>query len=489
MDRGYLGSLNYDIPLNQQPAQTTATQASSQQAQSFIPPLEKDPLAVRGELTDNYFNAYAMLNNYVKDAQRQGLNPFQPDYSQPGGGPAFQTFQKLTGLLMGTANKLGGEFQAEKQARDYLWSGKAVQTPGFDMSQDLIIENPNAITSLNLMPSVEQANMQAKQDVYTQGDEQRLRAATTDRILAQIDQQEQAGLLTPEQAQIQRAGVLQPSRQTHPYLFKPASNASGSGKKKTSLDLAKAIMNQAAGAWADGTYKEEIINGKRYYKSTKFADVVGKKQVPTKDGTRDVTMQIRDWLKDPQTGSVTVRFTDPNEPNQELTPEQAEQLMVSIISSNSKYGGSGEIPTIYKMANEEGLLDESKTFIPQNTVNTDLISKGLGRIEQDDIVESKTYDLLSSLDEVKEGGWFGIGSKTVDVDLPDGAKITIGKDGGKYKIENYSSVINPQTGKPLKSSESKFTTKEEILTFLTDKGYFKQPKQAVSSPQPQSIDW
>lgn len=489
MNRGQLGALNYEIGRNQPMPQAAPQEQPMVNSTALLPQLEQDPLAIRGKYTDDYYNNYALLKNYVTDAQSKGINVFEPDYSQPGGGLPFQTFQKLQAGLMIAANKLKTEFQKEQTFDQYRYQNKAGYAQGFDPTQEFMVDDPNATVSYEPTYAVEAANRALGQNTYDRASQNRVNRAILDPAEADINAQIARGEISPQQGAINKA-MLQANVYTNPI---PREGSGSAASKAPALELAKAIVNQAAGAWVPGTYDETFVKGKRYLRSTKFNDVVGKDQVKKKDGTtKDVTVQVKEWLKDPQTGQVIVRFTDPDIPDQNLTPQEAEQFMVGIISNNPKYGGSTEIPKLYNAAKQLGWLDQTNTFRPEAVIDRpDLIPQGTGRTMTDDVLDRETAKVRKKLANTDDSiASFAIQGKT---------PVRIDKDEKGYYLYNFNQFLNPATGKPYVGKDKpRFQTEDDIVDFLNDSGYFDIIKEASYSGKPSqggaktastTIDW
>jgi hypothetical protein len=211
MDRGYLGGLNYEIPLNQQSGQQAMVapkQGGQVNANALVPPMENDPLAVREKKTDDYYNNYALLKNFVADAQSKGINPFEPDYSQPGGGLAFRTYQKLQAGLMYASNALKNEFETEQDFNKLKWQNKAGLAPGVDLRRDMLTENPDAVVSYEPTHQVEEANRRLNTPTYRKSDADDFNAAYKTPTEKDIDDQVKSGQLAPAQAEILKSQLF-----------------------------------------------------------------------------------------------------------------------------------------------------------------------------------------------------------------------------------------------------------------------------------------
>jgi hypothetical protein len=61
----------------------------------------------RNQRLKNYYETLSLYQSIIQDLKSKGINPFQPDYSQDGGGLPFQAFQAARANLEAEANALG----------------------------------------------------------------------------------------------------------------------------------------------------------------------------------------------------------------------------------------------------------------------------------------------------------------------------------------------------------------------------------------------
>jgi hypothetical protein len=228
MTPGELGGLNYRMQFPQQNEEQFSSANQSIPQQYNPVPYENDPLAVREKLTTDYYNNAGLLRSFVQDMISKGIDPFQPDYSQDGGGLPFQTFQKLQAGLMFSANALKNEFEAEKDLRPLRARNQIAVNPGVNPNEELWASQ-GMYTSTEPLPFVKESNNFSRQNTHTRGDEQRNNQAYYERSLQQIDQMEASGQLTPYEAQIQRANLQKNVSQTAYQQLVQRGGGSGRG--------------------------------------------------------------------------------------------------------------------------------------------------------------------------------------------------------------------------------------------------------------------
>jgi hypothetical protein len=226
MEYGQLGALNYRMTFPGQQEEAITGQPQPVEYEGYLPSESKDPLAVREGLTDAYYNNYATLQAVVKDALAKGQNPFEPDYSQDGGGLAFKTFQRAQANLMHSANALKGEYQAEQQMRPILSRGDARMKQGVD-TNSLYMSDPNNFYSTALDPIVTEANKELGDARYTQRDSATVNQAIRDPRIQRFQQLIQAEPQNAEYYQRQIDALLTNTPQTSYQQLIPRGGRGG----------------------------------------------------------------------------------------------------------------------------------------------------------------------------------------------------------------------------------------------------------------------
>lgn len=212
---GSLGALNYEMTFPSQQQQFAAQAPMGQPAPVEVPEYSSDPIAVREKLTSDYYNNMGQLRAFAKDMSAKGIDPFQPDYTQEGGGLAFQTMQKLQANLMYAANALGNEFKAETQMRPYLAQGATRLAPNTD-TQGLYAQDPNNYIPTRQLPGTEALNQRLAQETNDPNSQARANAQIQPYI-DRLDQMVEQGLIHPAKAQMEKDAIIENAWKTQPF--------------------------------------------------------------------------------------------------------------------------------------------------------------------------------------------------------------------------------------------------------------------------------
>src|SRR5690606_30488055 len=200
---GTLGGLNYEMDF---PTTTTSTTSplptAIQPVKVDVPELPDDPIAVRQGLTADYYNNYGMLKAFAQDMARKGIDPFQPDLSQEGGGLAFQTMQMMQANLLHSANALRGEFEAEKQMRPLQATGQTRLAPGVD-TQGLYASDANNFIPAKQLPGTEELNQRLAQETNDPASAARVNAMI-EPYKQRLDAMVAQGLISPAKAEAEK---------------------------------------------------------------------------------------------------------------------------------------------------------------------------------------------------------------------------------------------------------------------------------------------
>lgn len=179
---GQSTGLNYEInPFIPQQAAQAPGQPS---VGAYQPPgLPDDPLAVKEGYTEDLFGNYALLKSFAEDMARKGIDVFQPDYSQPGGGLPFQTYMKLDAGVRYASNKLRNEQKFQEDYQKLAMENKARLAPGFDQSKEFFTDNPDAVVSTQPTYAERSLNERTAQTYETKGATKEI----NDQVQAQIN--------------------------------------------------------------------------------------------------------------------------------------------------------------------------------------------------------------------------------------------------------------------------------------------------------------
>lgn len=214
-DIGSLGALTYNMTFPQQ-GETQQGYVQPPPAEVELPQYGNDPLASREKLTSDYYNNMGLLRSFAQDMAKKGINVFEPDYSQDGGGLAFQTQQKLQANLMYAANALGNEQKAEQQMRPYLAQGQTRLAPGVDPNQGMAYSDPNSFIPTRLPAGVEETNQRLAQETNDPQSQERANQLLNTQI-QKLDNQVAQGLMRPEEAEYYKQQLVPNAWRTQPF--------------------------------------------------------------------------------------------------------------------------------------------------------------------------------------------------------------------------------------------------------------------------------
>lgn len=215
-ERGITGGLDFrfeNFPAAQQ--QQMGSYTPPQPVEAQVPEFSDDPLAVREKLTSDYYSNMGMLRSFATDMAKKGIDVFEPDYSQEGGGLAFQTAKKLEASVMYAANALSNEFKAEQQTRPYELTGQTVMNPNVDR-QGLAYSDAQNFTSTKPLPGTDELNQRLAQETNDPSSQNRANAQIAP-YLQRLDQMVQQGLISPEKAEIEKQAIIENTWKTQMY--------------------------------------------------------------------------------------------------------------------------------------------------------------------------------------------------------------------------------------------------------------------------------
>lgn len=472
MDRGSLLAQANVIPLNSQaggqfdPQLQGIAPAQVPQQQGMF----KDPIAVKRGKTKALFKNYSDISNFLRLMSEEGIDPTQPDLSADDGGEAYQVYLDMDANVRYAANELAREAEYQDAIQPYLLQNQARYAQGIDPNVDMLSQNPNAVQSLEPTAATESANLRLNTPTYTNADERSFNKAYYDQAVRMIDKAVASGQITAEQGEIQKQ-ILQPNVAQTSYQELVADKKAKTGSKtaKSGGELLKAIVNQTAGNWSDGTFKPQVIGGKRYNVSTKFSgEKIGEQQIIKKDKLGNeiptrVDIIIKDWIKDPKTGEIKVRFMDDTVPPVVIDKSKGQDIFNGLVSSNAKYGGTTAVPEIYNYAREQGWLDETNNLIADNLIEKDVSGLSLGESDSDWKNEKKIKLIKENLNKAKEGSIINF--------RPGGKLVQVEFDKGAYKIANWEQLSD--------DFKRKTFTEDEIIDLMQEYGYFGEDEPFI----------
>lgn len=467
-DRGTSQALNFALPENRYIQTQAAPVAAPQEAVNPLPSqMGNDSFAYVEGITDKFYNLKGQVEKYALDmSKKYGVDVTQPDYTQPGGGILFKTYQKLATDLMLTANDLKESQKVNTLDTAAERAGQITRQEGFDPTQQLSsrASTEERLFTNTLLPEVEQANRLAQTQVHTKADHDRMTREvinpTIEKINARTD-------LSEQQKQFNINALMQ-QVQTTPY----AAFQAGRGSKSTvEIDILKDITNTANGIWKPGTFKSGIddngnpilVNKKRegeQYGEFAYTDDKGnQKRVPR---------IIDRWVKD-ESGNVRLEFKNREGvdiPSEAVSGIPGDVITSNFISSNPKYGSA---PKMYEAARELGLLDDSSSAINERLFSQETSSPDLSQTSQ--AVKEAKEELGKRLDEYKGSGF---GQEGISIPLPGGTilKLFKHKVGSGWYIE--------QDGEQISEDHLK---KEDVIGQLVGAGAIDSALDAINNKQ------
>lgn len=112
----------------------------------IVPVFGQDSIANKQERIRNYYRSLAVYKSTLADLQRLGINPFQPDLSQAGGGLPFQVFVETKAYLereeqlLGLNNKIqDGWYEATVEYSNYSTGTRSKYTLDVEVKDDRVV--------------------------------------------------------------------------------------------------------------------------------------------------------------------------------------------------------------------------------------------------------------------------------------------------------------------------------------------------------------
>ena len=482
MEIGEAGGLNYrlNFPQYQQPQEQSQGQPPVGNYEELA--MSKDPLANREKLTADYYDNYAALQEFMKDAFRNGIDPLAPDFSQPGGGLAHQTFLKAKANLMYAANALRGEYEAEDQLRPYIAQGKVRMNQGVDPQQDMWASQ-NQFYSTEPLPFVQNANAFSKENTYTQRDENRFNQSYYDPASQQIDQMVAAGQLSPEEGALQKASLQHNVHTTYPGLLQPKE----AKETKSLLPFYQNVTNITRGLFEPNA-KDTIYRGKNWVVSNALSgDIFGEENLEKYDKLGNKTISkapkvIKDVIKD-KSGDVYLRFKDDQFDPIKVSDMPPDQVFRILVESNGgKYGGAGSIPQFYQELQKSGLMNQNFSTEP-NTVFGQQTPNAIQQTTPVERFKRLEQDFKTKYDKVVKGDL-----SRFNIKVPNGPTYSFTYDDDKgYYLENWKEFGLDKETIP------KNLSYEDFIKFLDDndilnKIYNKDTVKKVTDGQSNTIE-
>jgi hypothetical protein len=453
-------------------------------------PLQGQPQAladVEG-LTSQYYDVYGKLQSLAQGMQKDyGLDVTKPDFTQPGGGLPFQTYQKLSGMMMTVSNKLGNRLKEQQQVAPYKYTG---QTTGSG-------EQGDPYVSTHLVPELMQAQKRAEDTFYTKGDAKQAYEANIKPIEEELALKAASG--DPFWVrQYEIAKRLKTTYQTHPSYFKnefddqKAKLKAAAGATRE-IGIARKLTAEKNGFWEPGSYEVRHGGGRTYaYKPAEQGLKGGVYQYTDDNGNLKQISKIVDGWERGSDGKTYMIFKPESE--EVALPETERKLRVDNMTGdqltavlqqyNPKLGATN---TLYQAmdilghATDTGGLNEQSLFDASSGEGT---FKGLegkrGTLDTDLKAKQEVNTQLNQLlDKAYEGtswlpNWLG-GRGEAKVKLPDGTELTI----KPHKTLGKFFIVGDKDHEEMK--------KDDVIKYLEEQGYFGEATKIVD-PAKQKAD-
>lgn len=493
-------SLDYEIPQSFISRDQGQPQEPQVEPSSNLGKIEDPahPLAARGKLTSDYYNNYAQLEQYAKSMAKDfGVDIFKPDYTQEGGGHAFQLAQKLQANIMYAANALKNEFSAEKDRRQAIDEGKLLRKHGVDYNNTLAYSDDSNFIPTAALPGITEANMRGREDTFDPQSAARINQQIQAQS-GQIDQLVQSGQLSPEEGQLQKSYLV---KNSYKLSSQQLTDDGGSGGKavKSMIPLYERATNVSRGAF-DGT--DKVVKGQHFLAAPIFSgDAFGEGQLSHVDkvGNESVVKapkQVKGVLKD-SSGRVFFEFENPNIPLERIDNLDPAEFYRRLVESNSgKYGGVGSLPAFYQELEKKGYTDQSRAVHPSTVYGEGTVEKTKSRPASAQIDAILKFDKKrfedASVGKVKD--FYADtpqGKYHFEYDEDKGVSLKNWKDlGFKNKIDNlsyeeylnlmdkvhyHSQFVLPKDETPKKATPttaaSKSITKSQLKSLIGKPGY------------------
>jgi|GEM_PF-5050267 len=470
MGIGEAAGYNYAIPqkfIGRQPQQVQQAPDLPADDSDFSDVKQGDYLAHVEGLSDQYFNVTGLIREFAHDQAKKGIDVTQPDYSQPGGGELFKTYQKLAAVLKHTANDLANSNDIDKTMQKLQAEGKVTQNPGFDPRQQMSATmSPNQMyTSTDLNQTTQNAATDLGQAYYTNADAQAKNQTVRNPLIDFYQKRMQEDPGNAQYYANQIAALPKATAQTAYQQLIP--HGGGGSKVPPGVSVLKKITNLSSGVWSDGSYKPVVVGSKTYLENKEMTgESLGQYMSTDKKGNVSYKPKIISrWLKNPDTGEVEIEYQDPEVPNDVVSGSPG-STATNFIANNPKYG---DVAKTMDIANSLGILDEAgnvdashPAITPANAEEIKAKVRSAGK-DKSAALSARVKKDLEQLNNLKTHLW---GNDRVTYKLPNGGIVEVKTVGdGKFDI------IDPETV-GLNKTDAQGLTAQEILDTIGDLGVF-----------------
>lgn len=413
-------------------------------------------------LTGAYYDTWGKLQSLAQGMNKDyGLDVTKPDFTQPGGGQPFKSYQMLAGNLMTIANQLGNRLKEQQQAAPYKHTG---QLTGSGEKDDPYI-------STHMVPELKAAQERSMDDFYTSGDARRAYEANVAPIEAELKAKAESGdPFWVRQYDIARR--LKTTFQTHPTFFrneydeqnKKLKAAAGATRE---IGFARKLTAEAQGFWQPGSYEVKHEGDSTYAFKPAEANLRAGSFVNADNKT--IPLIVDGW-KRTQDGKTFLLYKAENPEDDSEVPENqrqvrvdnmtGDQLTTTLQQNNPRLG---QTPTMYSAMDILGLRDQSGGLDTQALFGEDYkpltetrgaLDAHLKQTHEVELKKDKIRDRLSGLSSSPIAGMGGADS----FDAPDGSKVVV----RRHKLG--SGFYIPDSGLPEHLTES------QVLDYLQSKG-------------------
>lgn len=470
-----------------QPRQIAAPQYEEPAVEEMSAP--EDDLVNIGNLTNNYYQSYSRLKDFVSEMGKKGVDVTKPDFRQPGGGALHQAFQKLDASLRLSANDLKQRKEQIAEERKAILEGKGRYTPGFDPTSEESMGSLQDYYSPNkLLPEVEQAQDMINKLYGTPDGAQRanqlidplreeLRAKLADPNLSAGEKQ----FIQMNLNALRGTNYETPASTVNKQLDINAKRTAARGKNQAAFDLMKKFVSDANRGGDPEAYTTKLTPEGDILK-IKEADWSGLKfGASPEEKLRD---RIGDHIEVDDAGRVTLHFKPAtNEDGDQVTPKSLElhtmrpnEIINLIATHNPKLIDPNKA---YQFLSEGGFIDDlgfasTEGFLGEEGMQQ-LQSKQekleTERAAQKAAVDSETSKLRTVLQNDREVSYF----------LND-KKITFKPHKLGSGLYLTSADFEHITGRKPKNNEHEHLKADAILRLLRQGKYFDRVlKQTTQS--------
>jgi len=415
-------------------------------------------------LTDSYYDSWGKLQAYAKSMWlKNNIDVTSPDFSQPGGGLAFKTYQKLVANNMAVANKLGNQLKEQQQMRPLIATGQTFQN------------EDGSYTPTALLPEVQEAFKLMDGPFYSEAEAVRARQQIREQALSKLrarPDQDNPYIQNNIRA-LEGAGT---TWQTHPYLYQQredktkATQAKAAAAATKEVSFLKRVTSIKNGFLGEGEHSVEERDGKMFGVSKALS---GLRIDAANQDKKRVPAIIKDVLVDPQ-GNVQLTFEPDTEtgvapPPERIDNQDAADLTARLQQLNPRLGNSQKMFGAMEILglNDEGLgLNEDAVFGEDSPQIKERATTLKNKVIAEERVKKEQTRLSERLDALPrwQTGYAFIG-------LPNGKNLKISKNklGSSYNVEGL-------TDKPVTMS------KEEITELVQQSGYYDKIRTGEATP-------